>query len=106
MDRILPDQQFTYRGTLGTSAALLTPNSTYNAFAKQVILTNTSASDVTVTITSAEGSPTTEAAIVVSSYDQWVRSYDQGWEFTNGMKASASSGSAVRVQIWGFQKST
>ena len=104
MNRILPDQQFFYKGTLSDSSALITPNSTYSAYVKQLILTNTTASDVTVTLTTGESSPVTEWPVVVSAYDQIVREYEQGWEFAQGIKASASTGSAIRAQIWGFQK--
>jgi len=107
MDRILPDQQFFYKGPLTTSAALITPNSTYPAYIKQIILTNIHATDdVTVTLATGEASPSTEGTPVVSSKDQWMREYPDGWEFTQGIKATASANSAIRAQIWGFQKST
>lgn len=109
MDRILPDKQFFYVGTLGTSSARL-PNSldtlsnTNCIYVKEIVLTNMTANDVTVTLTTAESSPSFSWPVVVSANDQVVRTYAQGWDFPSGVKASASSGSAIHAQIWGYQK--
>jgi hypothetical protein len=106
MNRILPDHQFFFKGELTTSAASLNTGPVNPAYIKQIILTNIGADDVTVTLTSGESSPATEATIVVSGRDQWTRTYDQGWEFTQGIRGSASANSAIRAQIWGYQKSS
>lgn len=105
MDRILPDKQFFFKGALTTTSATLNTNHVNPAYIKQIILTNISADDVTVTLTTGESSPGTEATIVVSARDQWTRDYEQGWEFTQGIKGSASANGAIQAQIWGYQKS-
>lgn len=70
----------------------------------ELILTNITASDVTVTIKNNEATPLTEAAFVVSANDQITPSYEGGWKLTSGIRLSDGSGASIRYQIKGYKE--
>lgn len=103
MDRALPAREFLYDGTLPNSETAIT-GSVYKVYIGEVILTNITGSQVTVTLKTNEASPVTKAVIVIEGNDQWTGNYANGWDFTNGIRVACSAASAVSAQIYGKQQ--
>lgn len=74
---------------------------------EQLLLTNTTNVDVSVTLTTNESSPTTEGVLIVSANDQVIKDYgsDRGpwWFFASGLKILGTA-AGVRYQITGNQR--
>lgn len=103
----MPDQPFLgqwyeVEGTVPSAETLIGTAKTLRIV--EFILTNTSATDNTVTIKNNEGTPVTEAVFVVSAYDQIAPTFKNGWKFTGGIRISDAVGSEVRYQIKGYKE--
>lgn len=103
----MPDQPFLgqyyeVEGTVPSAETLIGTAKTVRIV--ELILTNTSSTDKTVTIKNNEGTPVTEAAFVVSAYDQIAPKFEYGWKFNSGIRISDAVGSAVRYQIKGYKE--
>lgn len=103
----MPDQPFLGQwyeaeGTVPSAETLIGTAKTVRIV--ELILTNITASDVTVTLKNNEGTPLTEATFVVSARDQIDPTYANGWKFTSGIRMSDGSGSSIRYQIKGWKE--
>lgn len=98
-----PGSYYEYEGTV-PSAETLIQSSAKTVRIYQLILTNISAGDITVTMKNNEGTPVTEAAFIVSANDQIAPTFEGGWKFKSGIRVSDGDGTAVRIQIKGFKE--
>lgn len=100
--RTLPAKIFANQGLAPSSAATLDSGGT--VWVTSLIISNVSSNDVALTLTNNEASPVTLYSNTLSAGDHREFTYDEGWEFTGGIRWSAGAGSSIYVQILGRQK--
>lgn len=66
----------------------------------QLILSNTSGSDVLVTIKDGDGNIMVN--YLVAAGDVYTRQFEQGWKYNKGITIYAATGSVVRYELLGF----
>lgn len=104
IQRQLPNREFLYTGTAPDSETLISSGDPSKVFVGEIILTNITSDQVTVTLKNNESSPVTKGVFVIEGNDQWSRSYEFGWDFTSGIRISADTADAVNVHIFGVMQ--
>lgn len=101
--RTLPARIFEAKGYVPSSTATL--DSSGSIWVTSLIISNIDTStDVTLTLTNAEATPLTLYKNIFPPGDHREFVYEEGWEFTGGMKWVASNASMLYVQVLGRQK--
>lgn len=98
----LPGRDFFYDSLAPSSTTTI---ASQTIWITSLVISNITANDETVTLTTAETAPVTQLTFTISARDLQSRSFQDGWQFTSGIKISCTTGSAVQVQIYGKQKS-